>query len=57
MATLMDDPVELPSSKTVIDRITISKSNNFIKYKYVFIERHLMNDPHDPFNRAPLTFD
>lgn len=43
MATLMDDPVELPSSKTVIDRITI--------------KRHLMNDPHDPFNRAPLTFD
>ena len=57
MATLMDDPVELPSSKTVIDRITISKSNNFIKFKYVLIERHLMNDPHDPFNRAPLTFD
>ena len=53
----MDDPVELPSSKTVIDRITISKSNNFIKFKYVLIERHLMNDPHDPFNRAPLTFD
>ncbi|MFN9901854.1 MAG: U-box domain-containing protein, partial [bacterium] len=24
MATLMEDPVELPSSKTVIDRITIS---------------------------------
>lgn len=39
----MEDPVELPSSKTVIDRITI--------------KRHLMNDPHDPFNRAPLTFD
>ena len=34
MATLMEDPVELPSSKTVIDRITISKfiysiNNNF----------------------------
>ena len=29
MATLMDDPVELPSSKTVIDRITISKLINF----------------------------
>lgn len=25
MATLMIDPVELPSSKTVIDRLTISK--------------------------------
>jgi len=43
MATLMDDPVELPSSKTVIDRLTI--------------KRHLMNDPHDPFNRAPLTLE
>ena len=43
MATLMDDPVKLPSSKTIIDRLTI--------------KRHLMNDPHDPFNRAPLTLD
>ena len=25
MATLMEDPVELPSSNTIIDRITISK--------------------------------
>lgn len=25
MATLMDDPVELPSSRTIIDKITISK--------------------------------
>jgi len=43
MATLMEDPVELPSSNTIIDRITI--------------KRHLLNDPHDPFNRAPLTLD
>ena len=43
MATLMEDPVELPSSKTIIDRITI--------------KRHLMNDPHDPFIIAPLSFD
>lgn len=56
MATLMDDPVELPSSKTVIDRITISKLNNCFSLNYN-IERHLMNDPHDPFNRAPLTFE
>jgi len=43
MATLMDDPVELPNSHTIIDRLTI--------------KRHLLNDPHDPFNRAPLTLD
>jgi len=43
MFNLMDDPVELPGSKTIIDRITI--------------KRHLLNDPHDPFNRAPLTLD
>lgn len=43
MFTLMEDPVELPGSKTIIDRLTI--------------KRHLLNDPHDPFNRAPLTFD
>jgi ubiquitin conjugation factor E4 B len=43
MFNLMEDPVELPGSKTIIDRITI--------------KRHLLNDPHDPFNRAPLTLD
>ena len=43
MATLMEDPVELPDSHTIIDRITI--------------KRHLLNDPHDPFNRAPLDLD
>jgi len=43
MATLMDDPVELPNSHTIIDRLTI--------------KRHLLNDPHDPFNRAPLTLE
>jgi ubiquitin conjugation factor E4 B len=43
MFTLMEDPVELPGSKTIIDRMTI--------------KRHLLNDPHDPFNRAPLTYD
>ena len=40
---LMDDPVKLPSSGTVVDRLTIKK--------------HLMNDAHDPFNRAPLTIE
>jgi len=43
LATLMEDPVELPSSKTIIDRKTI--------------KQHLLNDAHDPFNRSPLTFD
>lgn len=43
MFHLMEDPVELPDSHTIIDRITI--------------KRHLMNDPHDPFNRAPLAFE
>lgn len=43
MATLMVDPVMLPSSQTVVDRLTIKK--------------HLMNDPSDPFNRSPLTID
>ena len=43
MAELMEDPVELPDSHTIIDRITI--------------KRHLLNDPCDPFNRAPLTIE
>ncbi|OEH79501.1 ubiquitin conjugation [Cyclospora cayetanensis] len=41
MADLMQDPVLLPSSKVIMDRRNI--------------ERHLMSDPSDPFNRAPLT--
>ena len=36
----MNDPVELPSSKNVMDRISIKK--------------HLLNDPTDPFNRSEL---
>ncbi|CDJ59676.1 hypothetical protein EMWEY_00058570 [Eimeria maxima] len=43
MADLMVDPVMLPSSKVVVDRRNI--------------ERHLMSEPSDPFNRAPLTRD
>ena len=43
MFNLMEDPVELPDSHTIIDRITI--------------KRHLLNDPHDPFNRAPLALE
>jgi ubiquitin conjugation factor E4 B len=38
--TLMTDPVLLPTSQIVIDRSTITA--------------HLLNDPHDPFNRQPL---
>eukprot|EP00892_Ulva_mutabilis_P009456 jgi/Ulvmu1/6883/UM031_0088.1 len=40
MSTLMRDPVILPSSQQVIDRPNIL--------------RHLMTDPRDPINRAPL---
>ena len=40
---LMNDPVLLPSSKTVLDRKTI--------------ETHLLKDQTDPFNRSLLTID
>ncbi|RPA95546.1 hypothetical protein L873DRAFT_1774205 [Choiromyces venosus 120613-1] len=40
MATLMEDPVILPSSKVTIDRQTI--------------RIHLLGNPLDPFNRSPL---
>lgn len=43
MYTLMEDPVVLPVSRTVMDRSTIRS--------------HLLSDPHDPFNRVPLTID
>ena len=38
---LMTDPVKLPKSNVIVDRKTI--------------ETHLLSDPTDPFNRAPLT--
>lgn len=43
MATLMRDPVLLPTSRTIVDRSTIS--------------RHLLSDPSDPFNREFLSMD
>ena len=43
MVTFMKDPVLLPTSGTIIDRATITQ--------------HLLNDPHDPFNRKELTVD
>jgi len=43
MCTFMKDPVFLPTSKKIIDRSTITQ--------------HLLNDPHDPFNRKDLTMD
>jgi ubiquitin conjugation factor E4 B len=43
MATLMDNPVILPASKAVVDLSTIRS--------------HLLSDPHDPFNRAPLKIE
>ena len=39
----MEDPVILPTSKTTIDRSTI--------------QSHLLSDPNDPFNRAPLKIE
>lgn len=41
--TLMKDPVILPSSKTTVDRPVI--------------QRHLLSDSSDPFNRSHLTAD
>ncbi|KAL8763804.1 MAG: hypothetical protein Q9184_000506 [Pyrenodesmia sp. 2 TL-2023] len=41
--TLMTDPVILPTSKTTMDRSTIRS--------------HLLSDPNDPFNRAPLKIE
>jgi len=43
MATLMTNPVKLPTSDNIVDYSTITQ--------------HLLNDPHDPFNREPLTAD
>ncbi|KAJ5699179.1 hypothetical protein N7493_012087 [Penicillium malachiteum] len=43
MYTLMEDPVILPNSRMSIDRATIRS--------------HLLSDPHDPFNRVPLTME
>lgn len=43
MATFMRDPVLLPTSNNIIDRATITQ--------------HLLNDPHDPFNRKELSID
>ena len=43
MFTLMEDPVILPTSRTSVDRSTIRS--------------HLLSDPNDPFNRAPLRIE
>lgn len=43
MNEVMKDPVLLPTSKVIVDRITIIK--------------HLLSDNTDPFNRKPLTKD
>jgi len=40
---LMKDPVRLPTSGNICDRSTM--------------QRILLNDEHDPFNRAPLKYD
>ena len=43
MATLMEDPVILPSSRVTIDRGTI--------------KTHLLSNPMDPFNRSLLKIE
>ncbi|KAF2662298.1 hypothetical protein K491DRAFT_585674 [Lophiostoma macrostomum CBS 122681] len=43
MATLMENPVLLPESRQIVDLSTIRS--------------HLLSDPHDPFNRMPLTIE
>ena len=43
MATLMENPVILPTSHNTVDRSTI--------------RQHLLSDPNDPFNRAPLKIE
>jgi len=43
MATLMEDPVILPSSRVTIDRGTI--------------KTHLLSNPKDPFNRSQLKIE
>ncbi|KAH9819920.1 ubiquitin elongating factor core-domain-containing protein [Melampsora americana] len=43
MATLMKDPVILPSSRTTVDRSTI--------------KQHFLSDQTDPFNRMPLRLE
>lgn len=43
MATVMHDPVLLPSSRTIVDRSTIKS--------------HLLSDATDPFNRMPLKIE
>jgi len=40
---IMADPVRLPTSGYILDRISIT--------------RHLLNDSSDPYTRAPLTID
>ncbi|KAF2794725.1 hypothetical protein K505DRAFT_374422 [Melanomma pulvis-pyrius CBS 109.77] len=43
LASLMEDPVTLPTSSMTLDRSTIRS--------------HLLSDPNDPFNRVPLTIE
>lgn len=43
MSTLIEDPIMLPSTKIIMDKGVIA--------------RHLLSDPHDPFNRDELTME
>lgn len=39
LSTIMKDPYELPSSKTIIDYMTISNYNGLLKYRETSHER------------------
>lgn len=43
LSSVMEDPVLLPTSNTIVDRSTI--------------RAHLLGDTRDPFSRAPLSMD
>ena len=43
MSTLIEDPIMLPSTQIIMDKGVIA--------------RHLLSDPHDPFNRDELTME
>ena len=43
MSTLIEEPVMLPDTNIIMDKSVIA--------------RHLISDPHNPFNRSELTMD
>lgn len=51
----------LSNSQIHIQLSTVSPSVSILIYfdfnPFSLSERHLLNDPHDPFNRSPLTIE